>query len=140
MSTQATRRRFIEIMPVAGVALFAACSPKSEPPPAAPATTPPAPPATAPGPTPAPASAPASAATGSLPMLDEKEPAAVALGYVEDAARADKVKFKNYVAGSQCSGCGNYLGQSGDPAGACKIFPGKNVVAKGWCSAWIKKA
>lgn len=126
MSTQATRRRFIEIMPMAGVALFAACSPKSEPPPAAPATTTP--------------SAPASAATGNLPMLDEKEPAAVALGYVEDAARADKIKFKNYVAGSQCSDCGNYLGQSGDPAGACKIFPGKNVAAKGWCSAWIKKA
>jgi hypothetical protein len=126
MSTQATRRRFIAIMPMAGVALFAACSPKSEPPPAAPATTTP--------------SAPASAATGSLPRLDEKEPAAVALGYVEDAVRADKVKFKNYVAGSQCSDCGNYLGQSGDPAGACKIFPGKNVAAKGWCSAWIKKA
>lgn len=136
MSTQATRRRFIAIMPMAGVALVAACSPKSEPPAAAPATAPPAPPETAPGPTPAPASAP----TGSLPMLDEKEPAAVALGYVGDAARADKVKFKNYVAGSQCSDCGNYLGQSGDPAGACKIFPGKKVAAKGWCSAWIKKA
>jgi hypothetical protein len=73
-------------------------------------------------------------------MLDEKDGPALALGYVEDAARADKVKFQNYMAGSQCSGCANYLGQAGDPAGACKIFPGKNVVAKGWCSAWIKKA
>ena len=33
MPTQATRRRFIEIMPLAGFALLAACSPKNEPPP-----------------------------------------------------------------------------------------------------------
>lgn len=124
MPTQATRRRFIEIMPLAGVALLAACSPKNESPPPAPANIPPAPPAT----------------TGSLPMLDEKEASALALGYVEDAARADKVKFPNFVAGSGCSNCGNYLGQSGDPAGGCKIFPGKRVNAKGWCTAWLKKA
>ena len=136
MPTQATRRRFIEIMPLAGVALLAACSPKNEPPPPAPTNTPPAPPATAP----APASMPAPATIGNLPMLDEKEASALALGYVEDAARADKVKFPNFVAGSDCSNCGNYLGQSGDPAGGCKIFPGKRVNAKGWCTAWIKKA
>ena len=136
MPTQATRRRFIEIMPLAGVALFAACSPKSEPPPPAPVNTPSAPPE----PPPAPATVPAPATTGSLPMLDEKEASALALGYVEDAARADKVKFTNFVAGSNCSNCGNYLGQSGDPSGGCKIFPGKAVTAKGWCTAWIKKA
>jgi hypothetical protein len=136
MPTPTTRRRFIEIMPLAGVALLAACSPKNEPPPPAPANTPPAPPVTAP----APAAVPAPASTGSLPMLDEKEASALALGYVEDAARADKVKFPNFVAGSGCSNCGNYLGQSGDPAGGCKIFPGKQVTAKGWCTAWSKKA
>lgn len=37
-------------------------------------------------------------------MVDEKDAQATALGYVEDATRADKVKFKTYVAGSQCSG------------------------------------
>lgn len=136
MPTQATRRRFIEIMPLAGVALLAACSPKNESPPPAPANTPAAPPATAP----AAASVPAAATAGSLPMLDEKEASALALGYVEDAARADKVKFPNFVAGSGCSNCGNYLGQSGDPAGGCKIFPGKRVNANGWCTAWLKKA
>jgi hypothetical protein len=132
MPTPTTRRRFIEIMPLAGVALLAACSPKNEPPPPAPANTPPPPPTAAP--------VPAAATTGSLPMLDEKEASALALGYVEDAARADKVKFPNFVAGSDCSNCGNYLGQSGDPAGGCKIFPGKQVTAKGWCTAWSKKA
>ena len=141
MPTQATRRRFIEIMPLAGVALFAACSPKSEPPPA-PANTPSAPPEPPPAPAamPAPAAVPAPATTGSLPMLDEKEASALALGYVAEAARADKVKFTNFVAGSNCSNCASYLGQSGEPSGGCKIFPGKAVTAKGWCTAWIKKA
>ena len=73
-------------------------------------------------------------------MLDEKDPQAMALGYVADASRADTVKFKNHVAGNLCSNCGNFLGSAADATAGCKIFPGKSVAAQGWCTAWIKMA
>ncbi len=140
MTTTTTRRRFIEIVPLAGVALFAACSPKTEPAaPAAPVTIDP-PAAASPPPAMAPAPAPAAVTTTGLPMVDEKDAQAVALGYVDDTARADKVKFKSYVAGSECSNCALYQGKTGDSAGGCPLFQGKNVAAKGWCNSWVKKA
>ena len=73
-------------------------------------------------------------------MVDEKEPQAVALAYVDDAARVDKVKFKSYVAGNHCGNCAVYLGKAGDAVGPCPLFAGKHVTTKGWCSAWVKKA
>lgn len=137
MTTATTRRRFIEIVPIAGVALFAACSPKIEPPPAVAAMPPPPPEqSSAPAPEPAPASP---TATG-LPMVNEMDAQAVALGYVADTARADKIKFASYVAGSECRGCALYSGKAGDDAGGCPLFQGKNVAAKGWCNSWVKKA
>ena len=78
--------------------------------------------------------------TGVAALVGEKDAQAVALGHVDDAIRVDKVKFKAYIAGSQCSGCALYLGKAGDSAGGCPVFQGKNVTAKGWCSAWAKKA
>ena len=71
--------------------------------------------------------------------LDEKDPQAVALGYVDDASRADAKKFPKYAAGQTCSNCSLYQGKAGDAAGNCALFPGKQVSAKGWCSAWTKK-
>jgi hypothetical protein len=73
-------------------------------------------------------------------MVDAKDPQALALGYVDDATRADKVKFKTYAAGNQCSNCSLFLGKAGDVSGGCPLFSGKQVAAKGWCSAWVKKA
>jgi hypothetical protein len=72
--------------------------------------------------------------------LDEKDPQAVALGYVSDATKADTKKFPKYAAGQSCSTCALYQGKAGDAAGACPLFAGKQVAAKGWCSAWAKKA
>lgn len=128
MFTSVTRRRFIEITPVMGMTALAACSPKEK---AAPAK--PAPAAASPAPAP-------TAAASSLPMLDEKDPQAIALGYVTDASRTDPAKFNTYAAGNQCSNCANYLGRADDMAAECKIFPGKRVAAKGWCTAWVKRA
>ena len=73
------------------------------------------------------------------PMVDEKDPQAAALGYVADAAKADKAKYKNYAAGQNCTTCQLYQGKA-DPAGACPLFAGKRVAGKGWCSAFAKKA
>lgn len=100
-----SRRRFIQIVPVAGAAVFATRTAFAQP-----------------------------------AMVGEKDPQAVALGYVADATKADKAKFKNYAAGQACSGCALYTGKAGDAGGGCALFPGKQVAAKGWCSAFAKKA
>jgi len=80
------------------------------------------------------------AALADAPKVDEKDAQAAALGYVADAAKADKAKFPKYAAGQVCSGCQLYTGKAGDAAGPCAIFAGKQVSAKGWCSAYTKKA
>ena len=71
--------------------------------------------------------------------LDEKDPQAVALGYVADTARADQKKFPKHEAAQKCSGCQLYSGKAGAADGPCSLFPGKLVSANGWCSAWAKK-
>ena len=134
MTLSPSRRRFIGITPLAGIAFLAGCSPKSETGTPATTTAPAAPILSTPTPTPAP-----DASTGALPMVGEKEPQAVALGYVEDATKADTAKFKNYVPGSQCSNCALFQGKADVAAGPCPLFAGKNVAAKGWCTSWAKK-
>jgi hypothetical protein len=74
------------------------------------------------------------------PLLDPKDPQAVALGYVADATKADKVKFPRYAAGQACGSCQLYQGKPGDAAAPCALFGGKQVGAKAWCSAYVKKA
>lgn len=81
----------------------------------------------------------ASNANAAAPMLSEKDPAAVPLGYVTDAAHVNKAKFKTYAAGQTCANCALYQGKPGEAAGPCPLFAGKAVAAKGWCSAHAKK-
>ncbi len=66
-----------------------------------------------------------------LPLLSESDPAAKALDYVEDAAKA-----KGAQSGSLCSNCSVYGGADGAAAGPCTLFPGKSVKANGWCKSW----
>jgi len=72
-------------------------------------------------------------------MLTESDPTAQALGYRQDATKADKAKYPAYAAGQACGTCALYQGKPGDASGPCPLFAGKNVSAKGWCSAWAKK-
>ena len=72
--------------------------------------------------------------------LDEKDPQAVALGYVADAAKVDTKKFPKFAAGQNCANCALYQGKAGAASGPCALFPGKDVTAKGWCQAYAKKA
>jgi hypothetical protein len=125
----ATRRRFLEILPLTGVTLMAACSKTPEPAPLAPPPPPPmpapppeAPPASAPAATKAPEAAAPATSTANVPMVDPK------------------VKYPKYASGNQCSNCALYQGKAGDASGGCPLFPGKQVASKGWCSAWVKKA
>ncbi len=72
-------------------------------------------------------------------MVSEKDPQAMALGYVSDATKADAKKYPKYAAGQSCGTCALFQGKPGDAAGGCPLFAGKQVSAKGWCSAWAKK-
>ena len=73
-------------------------------------------------------------------LVTEKDPQAVALGYVSDATKADKAKYKTYADGQHCGNCALYQGKPTDAAAPCPLFAGKQVLNKAWCSAWAKKA
>lgn len=130
-----SRREIIQLMPFAAAAVLTACGGK----PADTASNP------APAPDPAPAAeppaapAPGAADPAALPMLDEADPVAAALGYVADATRVDTAKHANFVAGSLCANCNLYSGAAGAEAGPCSLFPGKSVSAAGWCASYVKK-
>lgn len=72
-----------------------------------------------------------------LPMVDETDPMAVNLSYKANATQA---KHARYQAGQQCSNCVLYRGAAADAAAPCAIFPGRQVSARGWCTAYSKKA
>lgn len=76
-------------------------------------------------------------AAAKLPKLPLDNAQAKALAYTEDAT---KVKHPSFKAGSHCANCNFYKGAKADAYGPCQIFPQNSVAAKGWCSAWAKKA
>ena len=71
--------------------------------------------------------------------VDEKDPQAVALGYVADTTKADKKKFPKHTNDQKCNNCALYQGKPSDAAGGCPLFGTKQVAGPGWCSAWAKK-
>jgi hypothetical protein len=66
-------------------------------------------------------------------QLSEDDAQAKALGYKHDASQT-----KRPSADQQCANCQHIRGDSGEWR-PCAIFPGKDVNANGWCSAWAKK-
>lgn len=66
-----------------------------------------------------------------LPLLNPSSPAARKVEYVSDASQA-----KAAAKGNSCANCGLYQGANGSKQGACQLFPGKDVLATGWCSSW----
>jgi len=71
--------------------------------------------------------------------LDEKDPQALALGYVEDTNKADQKKFPNHAATQTCSRCALGQFKTGESYANCTLFAGKQVNANGWCSAFVKR-
>lgn len=71
--------------------------------------------------------------------VDEKDPQAVALGYVADTTKADARKYPKHSNDQKCSNCALFQGKPSDAAGGCPLFGVKQVNAGGWCSAWAKK-
>jgi hypothetical protein len=68
--------------------------------------------------------------------LDVKDPAAIAVGYVENAGQVDVKKYPAYVKGSTCENCLQLQGSAGSAYRPCSLFPGKLVSVSGWCDAW----
>lgn len=81
----------------------------------------------------------AEAAAGDVPRLSEDDPQAKALGYRHDASLVDGAKYPRYQAGQACANCALFQGQGGAEWARCSIFPGRQVNAKGWCSAYAPK-
>lgn len=69
-------------------------------------------------------------------MVSTSDPTAAALGYVEDATKAEK----RTDTAALCSNCNFYSGKAGEDNGPCALFQNKHVKAGGWCTAWAKKA
>lgn len=75
-----------------------------------------------------------------LPHVAPTDPAARALGYVEDTASADAKKFPQHKPAQNCGNCKLFTKQGGSEFGPCQIFPGKAVREQGWCGAYQAKA
>ncbi len=65
----------------------------------------------------------------SADQLNPADPTAAALKYTHVSP----------VEGAYCEGCAFIQGEAGKEWRPCAIFPGKEVAAKGWCSAYSKK-
>jgi hypothetical protein len=72
--------------------------------------------------------------------VDEKDPQAVALGYLADTTKVDAKKYPKHAAAQKCSNCQLYTGKPADASGGCALFAGKLVAGNGWCTAYVKKA
>lgn len=81
----------------------------------------------------------AAAAAKALPVLKPADPAAKALGYIEDATKVDAKANPMYKKGQNCANCFQWDEKTAMPQGKCKIFPGKLVKAGGWCKVYVKK-
>jgi hypothetical protein len=67
--------------------------------------------------------------SASAEMVSADDPTAKALQYTEHSTEA----------GKHCGNCNLYQGGTA-ASGPCPIFPGKDVVATGWCKSWVAKA
>lgn len=69
-------------------------------------------------------------ADGHLPMVDPESAQATALQYMEESDKPEQ----------NCANCTLYQGKVDGKAGPCPLFPGNEVTAAGWCSAYVPKA
>ena len=132
-----TRRQFVRFSSAAGLAtvcgrVFAQAAPVAPIAPVAP-VAPVAPlPSTPVAPTAPDATTTTPAPAG--PLVSETEPQAVAVGYVEQASRADRLRFPAYRPGQHCGNCQRFEGASNAPKAPCALLGHREVQGPGWCS------
>ncbi|PZO66112.1 MAG: High potential iron-sulfur protein [Pseudoxanthomonas suwonensis] len=83
------------------------------------------------------AAAPVKTRTVRLTRLPVDTPQARALHYTENARTSRHVAYR---IGQTCANCQFYQGAQDKAYGPCTLFPRNAVAAKGWCSAWARKA
>lgn len=71
--------------------------------------------------------------------LSEDDPQAVALAYTSDSTLVDSSVFPGHEPAQTCAGCSLFTVGDAEDWGDCVIFPGKQVSASGWCSAYSAK-
>ena len=83
----------------------------------------------------------AGAAACVVPLLAFSSKDALAAPVDPNGAQAKGLQYthESQVAGKNCANCQLYTGGSAE-WGPCAIFPGQEVAAKGWCTAWVAKA
>ncbi len=77
------------------------------------------------------------AVAADLPALQETDSIAVSMGYKADTSKVDDKKYPTHKVAQTCANCRFYQGAGA--SGACQIFAGKSVDAKGWCQVWAAK-
>ena len=74
-----------------------------------------------------------------LVPLTVNDATAKALGYVLDTTKVDAKMNPTHKVQQKCSTCVQYVGKAGEAQAGCNLFPGKSVVANGWCKVWALK-
>ncbi len=73
--------------------------------------------------------------------LDLKDPTAIALGYVDNAAKITAATEPTFKAGSHCGSCQLYtVAQEQGGYAPCAVVGGKLVAKTGWCKAYAAKS
>lgn len=67
------------------------------------------------------------------PLLTGTEADAVALEFVNDAARLDPTLQPRYTPGARCAACYFFQGRRPTGSAPCTVFAGYRVPATGWC-------
>ena len=72
-------------------------------------------------------------------LLNPTDPAAKALGYVEDTTKVDAKANPMHKAEQHCGNCLQWVDKNrAAPVSKCNLFPGKLVKNPGWCKVWVK--
>ena len=69
-------------------------------------------------------------ADGHLPMVDPESAQATALKSMVESDKPEQ----------SCANCTLFQGKADSKAGPCPLFPGNEVAAGAWCSAYVPKA
>jgi hypothetical protein len=73
-------------------------------------------------------------------MVQEMDPLARTLDYVSDTTRANQVDYPSHTTDQMCRLCTSFQGNPKDSSGPCRVYGGRIVSAKGWCSAFNRRA
>ncbi len=73
------------------------------------------------------------------PLVDVNDAVAKSLGYSPDSSKVDAKANPTHKPNQKCATCIQFQGKGADKQGACNLFPGKDVLATGWCKVWAQK-